>query len=282
MLEIALAVVFFVLLIACANVSSLLLVRSLGRHQEITVRLAIGTQRGQLSATRPELILSTFGAVRRASWSPTYTENLLIVFPSSRQHHRQPARRNRLARARFQRRCLPGFDHALRTVRRLKPAVSIWRPPSSPSLARFSAPTKDRGCVPAWFSSPTVPEFRFAGGRRFLDSKPAAHSQRGSKIHRERADHRSRTGRSRIRRPARQNFPGPTARSRPLASRRRVRPRGPRAPALQLSAFFSAPITVEGSRPRPTSNRLQSTTSQPQISPPRNSSAIRPRVQSRR
>jgi predicted permease len=64
-LEIMLAVVFFVLLIACANVGNLLLVRSFARRHEMTVRLAIGAGRGTLlrQLFTEGLILSVFGAM---------------------------------------------------------------------------------------------------------------------------------------------------------------------------------------------------------------------------
>jgi macrolide transport system ATP-binding/permease protein len=63
-LEIMLAVVVFVLLIACANVGNLLLVRSFTRRHEMTVRLAIGAGRGRLlrQLFTEGLILSALGA----------------------------------------------------------------------------------------------------------------------------------------------------------------------------------------------------------------------------
>ena len=63
-LGVALAVVFFVLLIACANVGNLMLVRSFARRQEMTIRLAIGADRRRLlkQLLTEGLILSTLAA----------------------------------------------------------------------------------------------------------------------------------------------------------------------------------------------------------------------------
>src|SRR6516162_1414500 len=83
-LEITLAVVFFVLLIACSNVSNLLMVRSFARQHEITVRIAIGARKGRLvqQLLTEGLILSLFavlGGLAVAYWC----RNLLVVlFPA--------------------------------------------------------------------------------------------------------------------------------------------------------------------------------------------------------
>jgi predicted permease len=81
-LQIMTAVVAFVLLIACANVSNLLLVRSFARRQEITVRLAIGASRARLSQQllTEGLILAVLGAgfgLLLAYWSRYLLAHLL-------------------------------------------------------------------------------------------------------------------------------------------------------------------------------------------------------------
>ena len=82
-LEITFAVAGIVLLIACANVSNLLLVRSLRRQPEITTRLALGAGRGRLlqQLLTEGLLLSaiaTTGGIVLAYWC----RNLLVLaFP---------------------------------------------------------------------------------------------------------------------------------------------------------------------------------------------------------
>jgi putative ABC transport system permease protein len=83
-LEIMLAVVVFVLLIACANVGNLLLVRSFARRHEMTVRLAIGAGRGRLlkQLFTEGLILSAFGAAGGLLVAHWCRHALVLLFPA--------------------------------------------------------------------------------------------------------------------------------------------------------------------------------------------------------
>jgi predicted permease len=83
-LEIMLAVVAFVLLIACANVANLLLVRSFARRHEMSVRLAIGAGRARLwnQLLTEGLVLSLFGAAGGLLVAYWCRHALVLLFPA--------------------------------------------------------------------------------------------------------------------------------------------------------------------------------------------------------
>jgi macrolide transport system ATP-binding/permease protein len=83
-LQIMMAVVAFVLLIACANVGNLLLVRSFARRHEMTVRMAIGaTGRRLLKQLLTEgLILAGFGSAGGLIVAYWCRHALALLFPA--------------------------------------------------------------------------------------------------------------------------------------------------------------------------------------------------------
>jgi len=83
-LEIMLAVVVFVLLIACANVGNLLLVRSFGRRHEMTVRVAVGAGRMRLlkQLLTEGLILTSLAAVGGIVVAHWCRHALSLLFPA--------------------------------------------------------------------------------------------------------------------------------------------------------------------------------------------------------
>src|SRR2546423_10300297 len=83
-LGITMAVVFFVLLIACANVSNLLLARSLLRRHEMTMRLAVGAGRRRLiqQLFTEGLLLAFIAAVGGIAVAYWCRNALVLSFPS--------------------------------------------------------------------------------------------------------------------------------------------------------------------------------------------------------
>jgi macrolide transport system ATP-binding/permease protein len=81
--EIMVVVVMFVLLIVCANVGNLLLVRAFARRHEMTVRLAIGADRGRLlrQLVTEGLLLSACGAAGGVLLAYWCRQALVLLFP---------------------------------------------------------------------------------------------------------------------------------------------------------------------------------------------------------
>jgi predicted permease len=81
--EIMIVVVMFVLLIVCANVGNLLLVRSFARRHEMTVRLAVGAGRGRLlrQLLTEGLLLSACGAAGGMLVAYWCRHALVLLFP---------------------------------------------------------------------------------------------------------------------------------------------------------------------------------------------------------
>jgi macrolide transport system ATP-binding/permease protein len=79
-LKITALVVFFVLVIACANVSNLLLVRAFARRHELTVRMAVGAGRGRLiKQLLTESLLLASVALAGGIFVAHWCRNLLVL-----------------------------------------------------------------------------------------------------------------------------------------------------------------------------------------------------------